>query len=169
MTKYNITEKQKQTKASSYKGAIPPTLVEDIARKIITKLMIEGKYRDPNYSAKHLATDLNVNMRQISAVINLRFQQNYSELVARMRVYEARYMLASRNFDDMTVEDIATNVGFTTRQSFYATFYKHQGTTPKEYRMAHGFVPKAALPPQPKPKKKARKKKVTRKQKAVKS
>ncbi|MBQ9171247.1 MAG: AraC family transcriptional regulator [Bacteroidaceae bacterium] len=169
MPKYNITDKQENPKKASYKGAFPATLVEDIAKKIIIKLLIEEKYRDPKYSAKHLAADINVNMRHISAVVSMRFQQNYSELVAGMRVREARYMLGDRNFDNMTVEDIATKVGFTTRQSFYATFYKLLGTTPKEYRVAHGFVPKAELPPPPKPKKKTRKKKGTRKQKAVKS
>lgn len=169
MTKYNITEKKENSKRSSYKRSVSPALVEEIAKKIITRLMVECKYRDPNYSAKNLATDINVNMRQISAVVSLRFQQNYSEMVSRMRVYEAKYMLSERCFDNMTVEDIATNVGFTTRQSFYATFYKLCGITPKEYRLAHGFIPKAELPPASKPKKKGRKKKSTRKQKTVKS
>ena len=168
MAKYNITEKKDKTKTLSYRTSVAPEFVEDIARKIIAKLMIEQKYRDPNYSAKRLAEDLGVNSRHISAVVSLRFQQNYSQLVANMRILEARYMLGCRNFDDMTVEDIATNVGFTTRQSFHVSFYKICGTTPKEYRMQHGFVPKASLPPAPKPKKKARKAAPKRKTKQTK-
>ena len=119
--------------------------------------MVEQKYRDPKYSAKRLSTDIQVNIRHISAVVNLRFQQNYSQLVANMRILEAKYMLQERIFDNMIVEDIAVNVGFTTRQSFYAAFYRICGTTPKEYRLAHGFIPKADLPPEPKPKKKSKK------------
>lgn len=157
MAKYNTREKKEKKAPLAYRSSVAPQFVEELAKKIITKLMIEQKYRDPKYSAKRLAEDLEVNMRHISAVINLRFQQNYSQLVAKMRIYEAKYMLQGRSFDNMTVEDIATNVGFTTRQSFYATFYKHCGTTPKEYRVAHGFIPKADLPPAPKPKKKAKK------------
>lgn len=169
MTKYNITEKQEKTKKTSYKNAFTPETVERVARDIINKLMVEQKYRDPNYSAKQLAKDIEVNMRHISAVINLRFQQNYSELVNRMRIYEAKYMLQSRDFDKMTVEDISVNVGFTTRQSFYATFFKLCGITPKEYRLAHGFIPKAELPPAPKPKKKAKKSTRGRKRKSRKT
>lgn len=158
MAKYNITEKSEKAKKAAYRNAITPAFVEEVARKIITKLMVEQKYRDPNYSAKLLAKDIDVNMRHISAVVSLRFQQNYSTLVARMRLYEAKYMLQDRSFDNLTVEDIATKVGFTTRQSFYASFYKLCGITPKEYRVANGFIPKAELPPPPKPKKKGKKK-----------
>ena len=157
MAKYNITEKSEKAKKAAYRNAITPAFVEEVARKIITKLMVEQKYRDPKYSAKRLSTDIQVNIRHISAVVNLRFQQNYSQLIANMRILEAKYMLQERSFDNMTVEDIAVNVGFTTRQSFYAAFYRICGTTPKEYRLAHGFIPKADLPPEPKPKKKSKK------------
>lgn len=163
MSKYNINEKKEKSSARSYCSSIAPEFAEDVARKIISKLMIEQKYRDPNYSAKHLAMDIGVNMRYISAVVSLRFQQNYSELVNRMRLYEARYMLQDRNFDDMTVEDIAINVGFTTRQSFYVSFYRHCGTTPKEYRLVHGFLPKTDQYPASKQRKTKAKKAVTKK------
>lgn len=161
--KYNITEKKEKTSTLNYRRAVTPEVVESIARGIITRLMIEQKYRDPKYNAKLLAKDLGVNMRNISAVLSIRFQQNYAELVSKMRIMEAKYMLQGRNFDNMKVEDIATTVGFTTRQSFYAAFYKICGLTPKEYRIAHGFIPKADLPPAPKPKKKATSKKKTKK------
>ena len=164
----NINEKKEKQFAPSYQSYIAPEYVEDVARKIINKLMIEQKYRDPKHSAKHLSEDIGVGMCYISAIVSMRFQQNYSQLVANMRILEARYMLGCRNFDDMTVEDIATNVGFTTRQSFHVSFYKICGTTPKEYRMQHGFVPKASLPPAPKPKKKARKAAPKRKTKQTK-
>lgn len=139
MAKYNFTKKKEKTKAFSYRSSVSPKFVEEVAEKIIVKLMIEKKYRDPKYSAKQLADDIEVNSRHISAVISLRFQQNYSELVSRMRIYEAKYMLQDSSFDKMTVEDIAINVGFSTRQSFYASFYKLCGMTPKEYRQVYGF------------------------------
>jgi len=139
MAKYNITEKKEKVKTLSYRNSVTPEFVEDIARKVVSKLMIEQKYRDPNYSAKRLADEIGVNSRHISAVINMRFQVNYSQLVGGMRIQEARYMLQDGNFNDMTMEDIATNAGFTTRQSFYATFYRVCGMTPKDYRQTYGL------------------------------
>lgn len=166
MAKYHIVNKKvEKTFALSYRNSVSPEFVEDVAKKIITRLMVEHKYRDPKYSAKQLAADIGVKMRHISAVVSLRFQQNYSELVSRMRIHEAKYMLQDRSFDNMNVEDIAINVGFTTRQSFYAVFYKLCGITPKEYRLAHGFSPKADVPPASKPDKK-KAKKATPKKKA---
>lgn len=141
MAKYNIKEKKEKAKTLSYKNSVSPEFVEDVAEKIFTKLMIERKYRDPKYSAKQLSADIQVNSRHISAVISLRFQQNYSELVNRMRIYEAKYMLQDSNFEKMTMEDIAINVGFTTRQSFYVMFYKFCGMTPKEYRQNYCSTP----------------------------
>ncbi len=138
MTKYNIIEKKEKVTTLSYRRSVAPSFVEDVARKIIQKLMVEGNYRDPQYSAKRLADDIGINMRQASAVISLRFQQNYSQLVGNMRVHEAKYMLQEREFRDMTMEDIAINVGFSTRQSFYATFFRQCGMTPKEYRIMYG-------------------------------
>ena len=143
MAKYNLNPKKKKVKTLSYRNSVPPTIVEDICKKIITKLAIEKKYRDPNYSAQRLADDIGVNMRHISAVINLRLQQNYSQLVGRMRIYEAKYMLQDSHFDKMTMEDIAINVGFTTRQSFYAAFYRECGMTPREYKLTHRGEPVA--------------------------
>lgn len=143
MAKYNIKAKKEKAATLSYKNTVTPAFVEDVAKRIITKLMIEGAYRNPKYSAKRLAADLDINMRQLSAVVSLRFQQNYSVLVGTMRILEAKYMLRDRSFDNMTIEDIATNVGFTTRQSFYMNFYKTCGTTPMDYRRQHGFAPKA--------------------------
>ena len=145
MAKYNITEKKEKTKTLSYRNSVGPDFVEDVAKKIIFKLMIEQKFRDPNYSAKRLADDIGVNSRHISAVINLRFQQNYSQLVGTMRIQEARYMLQESTFEKMTMEDIAVNVGFTTRQSFYAAFYRICGITPKEYRQTYGITPESKV------------------------
>ena len=107
LAKYNITPKKDKKIVSSYRSSVTPEMVEDIARGIISRLMIDRKYRDPNYSAKQLATDLGVNMRHISAVISVRFQQNYSELVGKMRIQEAKYMLQDASFSNMKMEGLS--------------------------------------------------------------
>jgi len=108
--------------------------VDELYEKIQQKIVLEKKYRDAEYSAKQLAVDLHTNTRYISAVINLRFQQNYSSLVNELRIRDALYLLIDQRYADCTVEDIATMVGFSNRQSFYAAFYRIKGMTPKEYR-----------------------------------
>lgn len=121
----------------SYRSWVAPDFVEEVSTQIVRKLMIEKKYRDPNYSAQRLSDELGINPRQLSAVVGMRFQQNYSKLVNDMRVHEAMYMLQDSHFEDMKMEDVAVTVGFSTRQSFYTEFNRLSGMTPREYRILH--------------------------------
>ena len=135
MSKYNLTEKK--VKAPLYRTLLSPKVVEELYQQIMAKFIVEKKYRDPEYSAQKLADELGTNTRYISAVINLRFQDNYSQMVNEFRIKEAMYMLKDRHNEDMTMEEIAMAVGFANRQSFYAAFYKRTGTSPREFREAN--------------------------------
>ncbi len=133
MSKYNILEKKE--KEASYRMLLRSELVDELYEKILQKLVVEKKYRDANYSARQLAADLKTNTRYVSAVINLRFQQNYSALVNEYRIREALYMLIDHRYEDKKIEEIARMVGFANRQSFYAAFFRMKGMTPREYRL----------------------------------
>lgn len=132
MPKYNISEKKE--KDASYRMLLRAELVDELYEKILHKLVTEKKYRDPDYSAKKLAAELETNTRYISAVINLRFQQNYSGLINEYRIREALYMLIDHRYLDKTIAEIGQMVGFSNRQSFYAAFFRVKNMTPREYR-----------------------------------
>ncbi len=132
-SKYNITEKKQ--KNPLYRTLVKPELVEELYQKIMAKFVVEKKYKDPTYSAQQLAKDLETNSRYISAVINLRFQDNYSQMVNEFRVKDAMYMLKDQHSNRMSMEEVANQVGFANRQSFYAAFYKRTGCTPREFRL----------------------------------
>lgn len=133
MVKYNLTERKERNAA--YRSMVRAELVEELYDKILQKLVVERKYKDPNYSAKKLAEDLNTNTRYISAVVNIRFHKNYSNVVNEYRIKDAQYLLSDLRFKDKTMAEISTMVGFSNRQSFYAAFYKFLGTTPRAFRM----------------------------------
>jgi YesN/AraC family two-component response regulator len=97
-------------------------------------VVIQKKYRDPDYSAKALAKELKTNTRYLSAVVNSRFGQNYSCLLNEYRVKDALHLLKDKRYADKNVEEISAMVGFANRQSFYAAFYKNVGKTPNGYR-----------------------------------
>lgn len=135
MGKYNLTEKKE--KAATYRNLVRSQLVDELHEKIMQKLIMEKKYRDPEYSAKKLAEDLGTNTRYISAVISLRFGQNYSCLVNEYRVKDAMYLLIDRRSQEMTMEEISAEVGFANRQSFYAAFFRIHQCSPRQYRLQH--------------------------------
>ena len=132
MSKYNITERKK--KEASYIGALSTSLVEEIYEKILLKFVVEKKYRDPEYTAAKLAEEIGCNARYISAVVHLRYRDNFSQLINEFRIKEAMYMITDRHFADLKMEDIALATGFSNRQCFYSAFYRKNGMTPLEYR-----------------------------------
>ena len=135
MAKYNITEKKK--KEAAYTTALSTTLVEEIYEKILLKFVVEKKYRNPAYTAAKMAEEIGYNARYISAVVHLRYRDNFSQLINDFRIKEAMYMITDRHFADMKMEEIAHATGFANRQCFYSAFYRKCGMTPSDYRLQH--------------------------------
>ena len=135
MSKYNITEKKE--KEAAYRSLVSPRLMDEMQEKIMNIIVMQKKYRDKDYSAKRLAEDLGTNTRYISAVVNVRFHMNYTSFVNKYRIDEAMSILVDKRYQDLRMEEVSDMVGFANRQSFYASFYKLTGITPKEYRIQY--------------------------------
>ena len=135
MTKYNITEKKE--KEAVYRTLVNPKLMDEMKDRILDIIVMQKKYKDKDYSAKKLAEDLGTNTRYISAVVNVRFHMNYTSFVNKFRIEEAMAILVDRRYQSLRVEEVSDMVGFANRQSFYASFYKLMGITPREYRQQH--------------------------------
>lgn len=135
MAKYNITDKKE--KEAAYRSLVSPKLMDELKEKILDIILIQQKYKDKDYSAKRLAEELGTNTRYISAVVNMRFHMNYTSFVNKFRIDEAMTLLVDKRYQELNMEDISSMVGFSNRQSFYASFYKINGVTPREYRMKH--------------------------------
>lgn len=135
MAKYNITEKKE--KEAVYRTLVSPQLMDELKEKILEIILIKQKYKDKDYSAKKLAEDLGTNTRYVSAVVNVKFHMNYTSFVNKYRIEEAMSILVDRRYQNLRIEEVSDMVGFSNRQSFYASFYKITGITPKEYKMQH--------------------------------
>ena len=135
MAKYNITEKRE--KEAAYRMLVNPKLMDELKEKILDVVLIQKRYKDKNYSAKKLAEDLGTNTRYISAVVNVRFHMNYTSFVNKYRIDEAMSILVDKRYQDLRMEEVSDMVGFANRQSFYASFYRIVGITPREYRLQH--------------------------------
>lgn len=135
MAKYNITERKE--KEAAYRSLVSPKLMDEMKEKILNIIVMQKKYKDKTYSAKRLAEDLGTNTRYISAVVNVRFHMNYTSFVNKFRIEEAMTILVDKRYQDLKMEEVSDMVGFSNRQSFYASFYKIKNMTPREYRMKH--------------------------------
>ena len=146
MAKYNITEKKE--KEAHDRSLVSPKLMDEMKEKILNIIVMQKKFKDKDYSAKKLAEDLGTNTRYISAVVNVRFHMNYTSFVNKFRIEEAMAILVDRRYQDLRMEEVSDMVGFSNRQSFYASFYKILKMTPREYRLQqlqqHPAVPNKA-------------------------
>ena len=122
MAKYNITERKE--KEAIYRSMISPQLMDEMKEKILNIIVMQKRYKDKNYSAKKLAEDLKTNTRYISAVVNVRFHMNYTSFVNKFRIEEAMAILVDKRYMNLNMEEVSDMVGFSNRQSFYASFYK---------------------------------------------
>ena len=172
MAKYNITEKRE--KEAAYRSLVSPRLMDEMQEKIMNIVVMQKKYRDKDYSATRLAEDLGTNTRYISAVVNVRFHMNYTSFVNKYRIEEAMTILVDKRYQDLRMEEVSDMVGFANRQSFYASFFKIMGITPREYRISHLAqhpslkTPKAAKATKDTKAKKAKATKATKAAKATK-
>lgn len=129
---YNLREKK--DKKAAYRSLIRAELADELYDKILNIIVVQKKYKDPNYSAKDLARELKTNTRYLSAVVNSRFGKNYSCFLNEYRIKDAKHLLVDKRYADKNVEEISSMVGFANRQSFYAAFYKNVGETPNGFR-----------------------------------
>ena len=81
-----------------------------------------------------VAEQLNISANYLSRLINALSKSNFSELINRYRVEEAKRALAHPDFSSYTVEGVGYEAGFKSKSAFYSAFKKHTGSTPIEFR-----------------------------------
>lgn len=133
MVKYNISINN--SKNAAYRSLVSKKRVRELRDQIYDIICKQKKYKDKDYSAKQLAIDLNTNTRYISAVVSMCFGMNYTSFVNNCRIKYAKTLLANKKFAKVRMDEISDMAGFSNRQSFYASFYKFTGITPRQYKV----------------------------------
>lgn len=102
-----------------------------IAEKINTAMQEQHLYLDPNLTLHKLAAHLSISPNYLSQTLNETLGVNFFDYVNQWRIEAAKPKIIA-NKD--TVLDIALEVGFNARSSFYKAFKQVTGQTPSEYR-----------------------------------
>ena len=100
---------------------------EDITVKVLS--YIEENYKSG--SLKELADTLHYDISSISREIKNKTGKTYTELLWEKRLSQSCFLLKNTN---MTVDEIALNVGYENISYFYRLFKKRYGISPKKYR-----------------------------------
>jgi AraC-like DNA-binding protein len=98
---------------------------------ILERLESQKLYLDPTLSVQSMSESMNRNHRSVSKAIKEVGNTNFSNLINRFRINEARRLLASGQ--DISINDVMLQSGFGSRQSFHRNFKMATGFTPSDY------------------------------------
>jgi AraC-like DNA-binding protein len=105
---------------------------EDILSRLKRVMDAEKPFLNPMFSLPDLADKLKISVHQLSQAINEGLSKTFFELTAEYRVNEAKRLLKEQS--NIKIEEIAEQVGYSSKSSFNTVFKKITGKTPSEFR-----------------------------------
>ncbi len=101
--------------------------------KILSLLVDEKIYEDPELSLSQMAKQLKTNPSIISKTINQGFQLNFNDFINNYRIEAVKEKLKAGEQKTQTLLGIAYDCGFNSKATFNRAFKKVTGTSPKEW------------------------------------
>lgn len=102
--------------------------------KIKEEIISKKLYTNPNLNLRTLGVDLGIKEKELSRIINT--QTNFYQLINSLRVAEFKKLLQSPKAEQLSLLGLANNAGFSSKSTFYSSFKKLEGMTPKQYEMS---------------------------------
>lgn len=143
---YDLIEKEKQLErfaASELVKSKPCSTetmgesVNDRERELFIRterlMKNEHCYRDRNLTIESLAERLSTNRTYLSKAINQQSGKSFSQYINSYRIDAARHMLSDAD-NDIQIKELAYALGFSTPETFSASFRKAVGIVPSKFR-----------------------------------
>ena len=123
------------TKITKYKSSnLRPELIEKYKNALIQAMEKDKLFMDSRLSIHNVSKKLNIPRQYISEVINLHLNKNFQDFVNEYRVDAFVKNLQNDQHAHFTLFGMATEVGFSSKSSFNATFKKVKGITPTQFK-----------------------------------
>lgn len=103
-------------------------------QKINQYIEQQKPYLDPDLTLVKLSQQLGISRKELSQTINQSEGKNYSSYIAKLRIEEAKRLLALPQYSNYKISAIAYESGFNSLSSFNTYFKKIVGKTAQEYR-----------------------------------
>jgi AraC-like DNA-binding protein len=116
------------------RSALSKDQAQRIADKISEAMEQEQLHLDSSLSLHKLARHVAISPNYISQTLNETMGTNFFDFVNKWRIETAKPKIIA---NEDTVLNIAMEVGFNARSSFYKVFKKETGKTPTEFRKSH--------------------------------
>ena len=89
-------------------------------------------FTNPKASLPEFAESIQVPQNELARFINLKFSCSFSELIQEKRIALFKDIASKSEYKNYTIEALAKEVGFASRQSFYIAYKKYNGGTPTD-------------------------------------
>ena len=132
-----LAKKESKTRLEAL-GQGPGTAeVEPNFRKILEDYFrTESEFLNPSYRLQDLADKLGISRNSLSYLINTIYHKNFNELLNEKRIEVALVKLNNPEWEKLSLQGIAEEVGFKSRTTFNTAFKKKTGCTYSEFRTA---------------------------------
>ena len=124
--------------AESKPAVMPATEVDSTDRSLMESINLlfeeEQVYLDPALDLESLSQRLGIHRNLISKAVNAVYGKSFSSFINECRVRQAILLLSDPANDTRSLEAVAFDAGFSTRQTFYRVFKAQTGINPATYR-----------------------------------
>ncbi|MEM6814192.1 MAG: ABC transporter permease [Bacteroidota bacterium] len=117
------------------KSTLTPAIKSSILNRLEGVLQKEFYLRN-DASLSALAKELNASTHHLSQVLNESMKVSFQDLMAQYRIRKACELLKNKANEQVTIESIATRVGYNSKSAFNTAFKRRTGLTPSVYREA---------------------------------
>lgn len=122
---YNICSADKRYEA-------PSKTLYDRTVNILDSYLYHEYYKNP--SIGQLAEEIGVSPRQLQRIVSGHYGMSFREKQNSVRIKNAKMLLTET---DLTIEEIALRIGYSSAGYFAERFKKSEGITPAAYRSSH--------------------------------
>jgi len=127
--KLNGKKYSKSTLSSEFK--------KEKLNQVILILEKDQLFLKPNFSLKMLSDKSGISKHHISQILNEELQLNFFELTNKYRIQEGKKRLINTD-DYIKMEQLAYELGYKSKSTFFAAFKKVTNLTPQKYRDLKG-------------------------------
>ena len=115
------------------KSRLTPSFSRELRNELLRLLDQEKIFKQNDLSLDMLAERLGTNRHNASQVINEHFDMNFFELINSYRIREAIEIFRNDRKKNLSIIEVAYEVGFNNKVTFNKSFKKHLSQTPSQF------------------------------------
>ncbi len=131
-----LLEQYKKQLAQTHNSEKKPDAKNPIITQLVNMFEREKTFLNPTLKVEDIISDLKISYNALNDALKSEFKCNFANFVNQYRIEHAKKLLIDPEFAHLTIEGVAIDCGFGTKQNFYKSFKQITGVTPTQYKEA---------------------------------